>query len=126
MTRCSDQFDANRERLIADQERAGKTAEQAANLAEMPHLLLNKALAALEEANTALQGVVQHIDFTRKVGQTALKDISLQKLIDHFNADREFTAGRAQNYLDPQHVEKIVAAYHEYADILVIEIRDGL
>ena len=28
---------------------------------------LNKALSALEEANTALEGVVQHIDFTRKV-----------------------------------------------------------
>jgi type I restriction enzyme M protein len=27
------------------------------------------------------------------------------------NADREFTAGRAQNYLDPKHVEKIVTAY---------------
>ena len=33
------------------------------------------------------------------------------------NADREFTAGRAQNYLGPQHVEKIVAAYHDYQDI---------
>ena len=33
------------------------------------------------------------------------------------NADREFTAGRAQNYLDPQHVEKIVAAYRDYRDI---------
>ena len=27
------------------------------------------------------------------------------------NADREFTAGRAQNYLLPEHVEKIVTAY---------------
>ncbi|MEV4178471.1 class I SAM-dependent DNA methyltransferase [Nonomuraea sp. NPDC049709] len=33
------------------------------------------------------------------------------------NADREFTPGRAQNYLDPQHAEKIVAAYEEYRDI---------
>ena len=33
------------------------------------------------------------------------------------NADREFTPGRAQNYLGPQHVEKIVAAYHDYRDI---------
>ena len=32
------------------------------------------------------------------------------------NADREFTAGRAQNYLDPQHIEKIVTAYHDYTD----------
>ena len=33
------------------------------------------------------------------------------------NADREFTPGRAQNHLGPQHVEKIVAAYHDYQDI---------
>jgi type I restriction enzyme M protein len=33
------------------------------------------------------------------------------------NADREFTAGSAQNYLDPQHVEKIVTAYQQYQDI---------
>ena len=30
---------------------------------------------------------------------------------------REFTAGRAQNYLLPEHVEKIVSAYHAFADI---------
>jgi type I restriction enzyme M protein len=33
------------------------------------------------------------------------------------NADREYTAGRAQNYLDPQHVEKIVRAYQDHDDI---------
>ena len=33
------------------------------------------------------------------------------------NADREFTSGRAQNYLDPQHAEKIVSAFREYRDI---------
>ena len=33
------------------------------------------------------------------------------------NADAEFTAGRAQNYLLPEHVEKIVSAYHAFADI---------
>ncbi|MGX7827663.1 N-6 DNA methylase [Actinokineospora sp. 24-640] len=33
------------------------------------------------------------------------------------NADREFSAGRAQNYLLPEHYEKIVAAYHKFADI---------
>ena len=31
---------------------------------------LNKALGALEEHNPALEGVVQHIDFTRTVGQS--------------------------------------------------------
>ena len=33
------------------------------------------------------------------------------------NADAEFTAGRAQNYLLPEHVEKIVSAYQAFADI---------
>jgi type I restriction enzyme M protein len=33
------------------------------------------------------------------------------------SADREFTAGRAQNHLGPQHIEKIVSAYHAYEDI---------
>ncbi|GDY33345.1 hypothetical protein GTS_49780 [Gandjariella thermophila] len=33
------------------------------------------------------------------------------------NADREFSAGRAQNHLLPEHYEKIVAAYHDFADI---------
>ena len=33
------------------------------------------------------------------------------------NADAEFSAGRAQNYLLPEHIEKIVSAYHAFADI---------
>jgi type I restriction enzyme M protein len=33
------------------------------------------------------------------------------------NADREFSEGRAQNYLFPEHVEKIVSAWHAFADI---------
>ncbi len=33
------------------------------------------------------------------------------------NADREFFSGRAQNYLRPEHIEKIVAAYDDYRDI---------
>jgi type I restriction enzyme M protein len=33
------------------------------------------------------------------------------------NADAEFHIGRAQNYLLPEHVEKIVSAYREFADI---------
>src|SRR5207302_3316139 len=68
---------------------------------------LNKALSDLEEANVALDGVVQHIDFTRKVGQTSVKDVSLQKLIDQFsryrlrNEDFEFPdlLGAAYEYL---------------------------
>jgi type I restriction enzyme M protein len=33
------------------------------------------------------------------------------------NADDEFSAGRAQNYLLPEHAEKVVAAYHAFDDI---------
>jgi|SRR5579872_4227281 len=33
------------------------------------------------------------------------------------NADAEFHAGRAQNYLRPEHVEKIVSTYHRFEDV---------
>jgi type I restriction enzyme M protein len=33
------------------------------------------------------------------------------------NADREFLAGRAQNYLQPEHIEKIASTYHRFADV---------
>jgi type I restriction enzyme M protein len=33
------------------------------------------------------------------------------------NADHEYSAGRAQNYLLPEHIEKIVYAYEAFADI---------
>ena len=35
---------------------------------------LNKALGALEEANSSLEGVLQHIDFNRRVGTTTVSD----------------------------------------------------
>ncbi len=69
---------------------------------------LNKALGALEEANPAsLAGVLQHIDFNKKVGQTTLSDQNLRKLIDHFskvrlrNEDFEFPdlLGASYEYL---------------------------
>jgi type I restriction enzyme M protein len=50
---------------------------------------LNKALAALEEANsTTLEGVLQHINFCEKVGKSPLPDVKLRKLITHFNKYR--------------------------------------
>src|SRR3954447_2386522 len=70
--------------------------------------MLNRALGALEHENTeALDGVLQHISFTRKVGQTSLSDKKLQELIDHFgryrlrNEDFEFPdlLGAAYEYL---------------------------
>jgi type I restriction enzyme M protein len=134
LKRSSDQFDAIREQVIKDQLKNGKTQQAAEKLAEMPHFyrrafyvperarwqlirdnsrakevgtMLNKALEALELENVALGGVVQHIDFNRKVGQTSIKDVSLQKLIDHFsryrlrNEDFEFPdlLGAAYEYL---------------------------
>ena len=68
---------------------------------------LNKALGALEDYNPALEGVVQHIDFTRTVGQSRIPDRKLRDLIAHFskyrlrNEDFEFPdlLGAAYEYL---------------------------
>jgi type I restriction enzyme M protein len=137
LKRCSDQFNAIREQLIKEQVRNGKSPEAAENLAEMPQFyrdnafyvdnearwqyikdhsrdrdihvgtMLNKALESLEQRNTALNDVVQHIDFHRRVGQTVIKPVTLQRLIDHFgrhrlrNEDFEFPdlLGAAYEYL---------------------------
>jgi type I restriction enzyme M protein len=119
LKRCSDQFDAIRARVRAEQVTASRSPERADEIAELPSFYqddfyvpqrarwrsikdasrskgvgdtLNKALGALEEANTpALTGVLEHIDFTRKVGQTTLSDKKLQQLIDHSTATRYAT-----------------------------------
>jgi len=49
---------------------------------------LNKALAAIEEANPELDGVLKHIDFNAVKGKTRLKDQQLIDLIHHFNKYR--------------------------------------
>ncbi len=50
---------------------------------------LNKALAALEEANSEkLEGVLTHINFCEKVGKSPLPDIKLRRLIQHFRKYR--------------------------------------
>jgi type I restriction enzyme M protein len=133
LKRCSDQFDDECQRVIASELAKGRSRDQAEQRASRPdfysesffvpekarwdHLLndvhhnvgdgLNKALAALEESNTALEGVVQHIDFTRKVGQSSIPDKKLRDLIVHFsthrlrNEDFEFPdlLGAAYEYL---------------------------
>ncbi len=68
---------------------------------------LNKALAALEHENASLDGVLGHIDFTRKVGQSTIPDKRLRDLVMHFskvrlrNEDFEFPdlLGAAYEYL---------------------------
>jgi type I restriction enzyme M protein len=133
LKRSSDQFEEEHQKVIASELAKGRTKEQAEERANLPdfytesffvpskarwdHLLnevhlnvgdgLNKALAALEESNTALEGVVQHIDFTRKVGQSSITDKKLRDLIVHFskhplrNQDFEFPdlLGAAYEYL---------------------------
>lgn len=129
---ASDQFEAEREKVIADQLAKGRDQDEAEKRAEnsafyqtfyvpersrWPHLRdhahksvgseLNKALMALEERNPALDGVLQHIDFTRKVGQSSMSDKKLRELINHFNkvrlrqSDFEFPdlLGAAYEYL---------------------------
>ena len=97
LKRASDEFEAAREAVDREDRgrgpRAAPTAEARAELpdfyaetffvppeARWEHLRdelhhnvgdgLNKALGALEDHNPALEGVVQHIDFTRTVGQS--------------------------------------------------------
>lgn len=49
---------------------------------------LNKALGGIEAENIALEGVLDHIDFTRKVGQSKISDQKLRQLINHFGKIR--------------------------------------
>jgi type I restriction enzyme M protein len=116
LKRASDQFDAIKERLVAGQVADGKDRQAAEKNADMrfhyrgnfyvpdearwQHIvdesrkarvgdMLNRALGKLEEDNApALSGVLQHINFSRKVGQTTLSDAKLQQLITHFNRYR--------------------------------------
>ena len=68
---------------------------------------LNKALAELEESNRSLDGVLTHIDFNRRVGQSKISDQKLRDLVQHFskfrlrNEDFEFPdlLGAAYEYL---------------------------
>ncbi|MFG2370542.1 N-6 DNA methylase [Streptomyces sp. NPDC048504] len=136
LKRASDQFDVVRAQIIEQRLRAGDSQSRAEAVAEAkgyypsnqffvpecarwsyiadhareanPGDLLNKALGALEEHNSlALAGVLDHIDFTRKVGNSPLSATAVRDLIDHFgryqlrNEDFEFPdlLGHAYEYL---------------------------
>ncbi|WP_214104594.1 type I restriction-modification system subunit M [Acrocarpospora catenulata] len=136
LKRASDQFDVVRDELIKKLVSDGKPKTEAEQMAAAPGFyrgdsfyvpekarwkyikdhsreknvgnLLNTALSQLEEHNThALEGVLEHIDFMRKVGQSTIPDSRLQKLVDHFhrvrlgNEDFEFPdlLGAAYEYL---------------------------
>ncbi len=133
LKRCSDVFDERYAQVVKEQMAKGKTEEDALQIAEnriwyktsfyVPetsrwrYLLneahknvgdfLNTALGGLEQGNTSLQDVLEHIDFNRKVGQSKISDAKLRSLINHFNnhrlRDRDFEfpdlLGAAYEYL---------------------------
>ncbi|GHD72595.1 hypothetical protein GCM10007164_20400 [Luteimonas padinae] len=135
LKRCSDVFDQRREEVVAERMAAGESDQQARESAEnprwyrragsfwvppqsrYPYLLneahqnvgdfLNKALTGIESGNVSLADVLEHIDFTRKVGQSKIPDQKLRQLITHFgkyrlrNEDFEFPdlLGAAYEYL---------------------------
>jgi type I restriction enzyme M protein len=117
LKRCSDVFEQRREEVIRLEIDAGKTPADAAQSAENKRWhkkdgyfwvpkesryayivdnsrqanvgsLLSKALSGIEGENTSLYDVLEHIDFTRKIGQSKIPDIKLQQLITHFNLHR--------------------------------------
>lgn len=45
------------------------------------------------------------------------KPAERRKQVLFINADAEFQAGRAQNYLKPEHIEKIAATFERYEDV---------
>ncbi|BBL56426.1 type I restriction-modification system subunit M [Methylomonas koyamae] len=136
LKRCSDVFEQRREEVIQLELNAGKPLAEAEASAENKRWykkdgyfwvpkesrysylvdnsrqtnvgnLLSKALAGIEGENVSLYDVLEHIDFTRKIGQSKIPDIKLQQLITHFslyrlrNEDFEFPdlLGAAYEYL---------------------------
>ena len=133
LKRASDVFEQERRRVVSRELDRGRSQEEAERRAddsdfyedaffvpevarweylrdELHHHVgdgLNKALAALEESNPVLEGVLQHIDFNRRVGNTTVTDKKWRDLIDHFtryrlrNEDFEFPdlLGAAYEYL---------------------------
>ena len=122
LKRMNDQFDEQRELKKKEYEKMGMRADlidaqlespdeydffvpKKSRWSEIKHVkesvgsTLNKALAAIEEEpsnNNALEDVLTHIDFNRKIGKKQLPDQTLINLITHFdklrlrNEDFEF------------------------------------
>ncbi|MFO0645440.1 MAG: N-6 DNA methylase [Polyangiales bacterium] len=114
LKRCSDVFEGRRDEIIKAEIARGRARAEAEKRADHPgfyketffvpeaarwshlrdHVLknvgdgLNKALGALEHENASLEGVLGHIDFTRKVGQSTIPDKKLRDLVMHFSEVR--------------------------------------
>ena len=69
--------------FVPDRARWGSIQKQATNIGET----LNKACAALEEQNSALEGVLAGIDYNdeRKLGDAKNRDTVLARLVQHFS-----------------------------------------
>lgn len=114
LKRCSDVFDQRRAEVVAQQVAEGHSQAEAQELAEVKRWygesfyvpptsrwqylvneahhnvgdFLNIALGGLESNNASLSDVLEHIDFTRKVGASKIPDIKLRQLITHFSSHR--------------------------------------
>ena len=133
LKRASDVFEHERRLVLEDQLARGRSLEEAKQRANDPDFYedaffvpsearwwnirddihhqvgdgLNRALGALEDSNPSLEGVLQHIDFNRRVGRTVVSDKKWRDLIGHFskyrlrNDDFEFPdlLGAAYEYL---------------------------
>lgn len=114
LKRASDVFDQRYQQIIDANLKLGRTMEEAVKRAESPFSYddtffvpkqsrwatirdelhervgdgLNKALGELEDKNRVLDGVLQHISFTRQVGQKTIPDQRWRELINHFNKRR--------------------------------------
>jgi type I restriction enzyme M protein len=133
LKRCSDVFEQRKAQVVAQLKAQGHADADAQFTAELrrwygdsfyvPHEsswqylvdeahqdvggFLNRALGGLESNNSSLAEVLEHIDFSRKVGQSKIPDIKLRQLITHFsqyrlrNEDFEFPdlLGAAYEYL---------------------------
>ena len=114
LKRSSDVFEAKRAAFVAEQIARGRSQEDAELRADnrafygdtffVPPISrwerlrdevhtnvgneLNKALLGLSDENAALEGVLNHIEFTRKVGKSTIPDIRLKELIKHFSRYR--------------------------------------
>jgi len=115
LKRMSDQFEADKAAIRARLEKEGKSEAVIEKLIALPtqfnyfvpkaaswetiqHIKsnvgteLNKALSALEDANTSkgLEDVLKHINFNKKVGKKPMEDKVLVDFIQHFN-QKDFT-----------------------------------
>lgn len=132
LKRMSDQFEADKAAIRARLAKEGKSKSAIEKLVSLPsqfdyfvpeeaawstikHIKknvgteLNKALAALEDANIkkGLEDVLKHINFNKKVGKKPMEDSVLVNFIQHFNTipltndDFEFPdlLGAAYEYL---------------------------